>query len=133
MNLTEREERVFALLQEFKRRPNYLQWLLVNNGRRLLLLKVDEISWIEAQGNYVRVHHDQGSHVIRETISALESQLNPHRFLRIHRSVIVHIGRIKELRPWQHGEYRVILENGTELMLTRTYRANLQRAIGKAL
>ena len=133
MNLTEREERVFALLQEFKRRPNYLRWLLVNNGRRLLLLKVDEISWIEAQGNYVRVHHDRGSHVIRETIGALESQLNPNRFLRIHRSVIVHIGRIKELHPWQHGEYRVILENGRELMLTRTYRANLQRAIGKVL
>ena len=133
MDLAEREQRIFALLQEFKRRPNYSQWLLVNNDRRLLLLKVDEISWIEAQGNYVRVHHDRGSHLIRETISALESQLNPNRFLRIHRSVIVHILRIKELHPWQHGEYRVILENGTQLMLSRTYRSNLQRAIGKVL
>lgn len=100
MDLAQREQRVFALLQEFKRRPNYLQWLLVNNGRRLLLLlKVDDISWIEAQGNYVRVHHDRGSHLIRETIGALESQLNPDRFLRIHRSVIVHLGRIKGTTP----------------------------------
>ena len=133
INLAEREQRIFALLQEFKQRPNYLQWLLVHNGGRLLLLKVDELTWIEAQGNYVRVHHERGSHLIRETIGELESQLNPTRFLRIHRSVIVRIDGIKELHPTTHGEYRVILESGTQLTLTRTYRANLQQAIGKAL
>lgn len=133
MDLAQREQRVFGLLQEFQRRSNYLQWLLAPNGRALLLLKVDEITWIEAQGNYVRVHHNQGSHLVRETIGALESQLNPINFLRIHRSAIVHISRIRELRPWQHGEYRVILDNGTQLVLTRTYRASLRKAIGKVL
>ena len=130
MDLAEREQRVFALQQELKGRPKYLRWLLVSSGRGLHLLKVEAITWIEAQGNYVRVHHDTGSHLLRETIGELESHLNPINFLRIHRSAIAQIGRIKELLPWQHGEYRVILENGTQLTLTRTYRANLQRAIG---
>lgn len=131
MDLAERERRAFALLQEFKRRPRYLQWLLVNSGRRFLLLKVDEISWVEAQGNYVRVHHDRGSHLIRETISALESQLNPSRFLRIHRSAIVQISRIEELRQREHGEYRVIMNDGAQLMMTRTYRPNLWKAVNR--
>jgi two-component system LytT family response regulator len=129
MDLAERERRVFALLQEFKPQPQYLQWLLVPDGGRLRLINVDQVTWIEAQGNYVRVYHDQGSDLVRESIGALESQLNPLRFLRIHRSAIVHLARIKELRRWQHGEYQVILENGTKLMLTRTYRASLQRAL----
>ena len=131
MDLSEREQRVFAWLQELKRRPEYRHWLLVKTGRRLFLLKVDEITWIEAQGNYVRLHHGAKSYLMRESLTALEGQLDPANFLRIHRSVIVRINQIRELQPWMHGEYRVILENGTQLMLTRNYRQNLQKVIGR--
>ena len=133
MDLAEREQRVFALLGVLNRQPKYLQWLLIKNRRALFLLKVDQITWIEAQGNYVRVHHRRGSHLVRETIGALESELNPTSFLRIHRSVIVHLGGIKELQPTPHGEYRVLMEDGTHLVLTRTHRPNLQKAIGRVL
>ena len=133
MDLAEREQRVFALLGELKRKAKYLQWLLIRNRQRLFLLKVDEITWIEAQGNYVRVHHRRGSDLLRETIGALESELNPTSFLRIHRSAIVQINVIKELHPTPHGEYRVVMEDGTQLVLTRKYRPNLQEVIGKVL
>jgi two-component system LytT family response regulator len=66
-------------------------------------------------------------------VSSLESQLDPKKFLRIHRSAIVRIDRIQELQPWFHGEYRVILQNGTQLTLSRNYRENLQKALGKVL
>jgi two-component system, LytTR family, response regulator len=133
MDRSERQQQIFALLEELKQGVRYQRWLAVKTHRRLFLLDVDDITWIEAQGNYVRVHHERGSHLLRQTISALGDQLNPRNFLRIHRSAIVQISRIKELQPWFHGEYRVILQDGTKLMLTRNYRSNLQSAIGKPL
>jgi two-component system LytT family response regulator len=81
----------------------------------------------------LRVHSGNKSHLLRDTISGLESQLDPKKFLRIHRSAIVKIDKIKELQPWFHGEYHVILENGKQLTLSRNYRANLQEAVGKPL
>lgn len=129
MDLGEREQRARALLQELKQLPKYLDWLLVHDHRRLVLIKVAEIIWLEAQGNYVRVYHDRGSHVIRESLGTIEGQLDPKRFLRIHRSVVVGLKRIVELRPSQHSDYRVILDNGTQLLWSRTYRANLERAV----
>ena len=129
----DKQERIFALLEEHQRRPNYLQWLFIKTNGRLLLLDAAGIIWLEAQGNYVRVHHERGSHLLRETISVLEEQLNPSKFLRICRSTIVQIDRIKELHRRLHGNYRVILRNGTQLILTRNYRSRFQKAIGTAL
>jgi Response regulator of the LytR/AlgR family len=129
MDLGEREQRARALLYELKHLPRYLEWLLVHDRHRLLLIKVDEIAWLEAQGNYVRVYHDRGSHLIRESLGTIESQLDPRRFLRIHRSVVVGLKRIVELRPSQHSDYRVMLDNGIQLIWSRTYRANLEKAV----
>jgi two-component system LytT family response regulator len=131
MNLGEREQRARTLLYELKHLPRYLDWLLVHDRRRLLLIKVDEIAWLEAQGNYVRIYHDRGSHLIRESLSTIESHLDPKRFLRIHRSVVVGLKRIVELRPSQHSDYRVLLDNGTQLIWSRTYRANLDKAVNR--
>jgi len=133
MELSELEEKIFTLIEEEKRREKFLQWLFVKTSGRMLLLNVAGIIWLEAQGNYVRVHHERGSHLLRNTIGALESQLNPRKFLRIHRSVIVQIDQIKELRRWLHGEYLVVLQNGTQLMLTRNYRSRLREAVGANL
>jgi len=94
-------------------------------------LETGEIDWIEAEGNYVSVHSAKKSHMLRETISSLESQLDPKKFVRIHRSAIVRLDFIQELQPWFHGEYRVILQDGTQLTLSRNYRDKLQEALGK--
>jgi two-component system LytT family response regulator len=105
---------------------------VIKTGGRVFL-DVDDIVWIEAEGNYVSVHDGHKHYLLRETISNIETQLDPKKFLRVHRSAIVKIDRIKELQPWFHGEYRIILENGKQLTLSRNYRTNLQEAVGNAL
>jgi len=131
--LEERDQHILALLQELKAGPTYLERLVIKTGGRVFFLDVDDIVCIEAEGNYVRVHDGHKHYLLRETISNIETQLDPKRFLRVHRSAIVKIDRIKELQPWFHGEYRIILENGKQLTLSRNYRTNLQEAVGNAL
>src|SRR2546425_933099 len=131
--LNQREQHILALLEELKAGPRYLQRLVVKTEGRVFFLDIDDIHCIEAEGNYVRVYNGQKTYLLRETISGLESQLDPKKFLRIHRSSMVRIDKIKELQPWFHGEYHVVLENGKQLTLSRNYRSNLQEAVGRAL
>jgi len=130
---SQREQHILALLEELKAGPRYLARLVVKTEGRVFFLDVDDIHCIEAEGNYIRVYNGQKTYLLRETISGLESQLDPKKFLRIHRSSIVRIDKIKELQPWFHGEYHVVLENGKQLTLSRNYRTNLQDAVGRAL
>jgi two-component system, LytTR family, response regulator len=130
--LNVREQHILALLEELKAGPQYLERLVVTEGR-VFFLDINDIHCIEAEGNYVRVYNGKKTYLLRETISGLELQLNPKMFLRIHRSSIVRIDKIKELQPWFHGEYHVIMENGKQLTLSRNYRSNLQEAVGKTL
>ncbi|HYN26568.1 MAG TPA: LytTR family DNA-binding domain-containing protein, partial [Pyrinomonadaceae bacterium] len=125
------DQRILALLEEMKAGNKYLERLVIKASGRIYFLETTEIDWIEAEGNYVSVHSAKKSHLLRETISSLEAQLDPKKFLRIHRSSIVRIDRIQELQPWFHGEYRIILQNGTQLTLSRNYRDKLQEALGK--
>ena len=118
-------QRTLALLEELRARSSHLDRLVVKAGGRAFFLKTDEIDWIEAEGKYVRLHVGRESHLLREPIGTLEAQLDPRRFLRIHRSTIVNIDRIRELQPWFHNEYRVLLRDGTELMLSRGCRKKL--------
>ena len=99
--------------------------LAVKSGGRVLLIKLEEIDYIEAASNYVEIHVGRESHLLRETMTKLEERLPSDRFLRISRSTIVHIDRIKELQPLFHGEYSVILRDGTKLTLSRGYRDKL--------
>jgi two-component system LytT family response regulator len=128
-----RDQDIIALLEELKAGPRYLERLVIKNGGRVFFLHVQDVFCIEAEGNYVRVYDIQKGYLLRETISSLEEQLDPKQFLRIHRSAIVRIDRIKEMQPWFHGEYRIIMENGKQLALSRNYRANLQEAVGNTL
>jgi two-component system LytT family response regulator len=125
------DQRILALLEEMKAGNKYLERLVIKSGGRIYFLETSEISWIEAEGNYVSVHSGKKSHLLRETISSLELQLNPKKFVRIHRSSIVSLAHVQELQPWFHGEYRVILNDGTQLTLSRNYRDKLQEALGK--
>lgn len=127
------DQRILSLLKQIEAHSKYLERLVVKAGGRVFFLLTSEIDWIEAEGNYVNVHTAQKSHLLRESISGLEAQLDPKEFIRIHRSTIVNLRRIKELQPWSHGEYHVILHDGTELTLSRNYRDNLQSVLGNNL
>ena len=126
----ERERHILALLEELKSGPRHLERLVIKNGGRVFFLHVADVHCIESERNYVRVYDNQKGYLLRETISSLEGQLDPRQFRRIHRSAIVKIDKIKEMQPWFHGEYRVIMENGKQLTLSRNYRSNFQGAVG---
>jgi two-component system, LytTR family, response regulator len=123
--------RILGLLSEIKDGPQYLDRLVIKNNDRVFVLKTDEIDWIEAEGNYVRIHFGKQSSLMRETLSRLAAQLDPRKFPRIHRSRLVNIDRIQELQPWSHRDWRIILRNGAELRLSRNYRDRLQQLLGK--
>jgi two-component system, LytTR family, response regulator len=124
--------RLLALVKDLRPAAPKTDRLVVKAGGRLFFLRTDEIDWIEAAGNYARLHVGSEAHLIRETMQSLESRLDAERFFRIHRSRIVNMERIQELQPWFNGEYVVILRNGTRLTLSRGYREKLQERLGKA-
>ncbi|HEX8183910.1 MAG TPA: LytTR family DNA-binding domain-containing protein, partial [Blastocatellia bacterium] len=130
---SEINQRTLALLEEIKAQANHMERFIIKSGGRAFFLKIEEIDWIEAEGKYVRLHVGKESYLLREAISSLEAQLDPKRFPRIHRSTIVNIDRIRELQPWFHNEYRVILRDGTQLMLSRSCRKKLGELLGSAL
>lgn len=103
------------------------------NDGRIMVVRVLDIDWIEADGDYVSVHTKGKSWLIRETIAAMELRLALSGFVRIHRSTLVNTERVKELRPRDKGEYTVVLNDGTELKLTRNYRASVERLVGANL
>jgi two-component system LytT family response regulator len=105
--------------------------ILIKDGGRFIFVRTGEIDWIQANGNYVRVHVGRVSYLHRQTITALERSLDPARFLRVHRSAIVNIDKIQELRPWPTGEYVVLMRTGKELTLSRTYRLRLPFFVGR--
>ena len=123
--------RLLALVNDIKTEPGptRLDRLVVKSGGRVFFLRTDQIDWIEAAGNYVRLHLGDESHLFRETMNRMEARLDGRRFVRIHRSRIVNTERVKELQPWFNGEHVVILQNGTRLTLSRGYREKLQEQL----
>ncbi len=126
-------ERLAGLLEDLQTKQKRLTRLVVKSAGRIVFLRVEEIDWVEAADNYVRVHAGRESHLIRETLQSLENCLNPEKFLRIHRSTLVNLDRIRELRPIFHGDYLVKLNDGTELTLSRNYREKLLEPLGQFL
>jgi len=137
--VNEVSQRLVALLDDRKQgkaqpeRGAYLTRLVVKSGGRVFFLKTAEIDWIEAADYYVYLHVGGKSHLLRETMNTLEKQLDPRKFQRVHRSTIVNLDRIKELQPHAHGDYTVILYDGTPLKLSRSYRPKLEAALGRSL
>jgi two-component system LytT family response regulator len=122
-----------ALLESIKNKPQYLDRLVIKAGGRITFLSTDEINWIEADDKYVHLHTGKVSPMVRQTLSAMETQLDPRKFRRIHRSAIVNVERIKELQPLFSGEHSILLEDGTKLTLSRNYRDKLFEFLGKPL
>ena len=107
--------------------------LAIRSAGEVTLLRVDEIDWIEAAGNYVHIRVGGNIHVLRNTISAMEGQLDPAKFLRIHRSLNENVDRIQRLESCGYGEYLIVLHNGKKLSLSRRYRDQLDRFLGEVL
>lgn len=110
--------------------PRYLTRLMVKTAGRVIFVRADEVDWIEAYDNYVRLHTGGKAHLLRQTMNELEAALNPEQFARIHRSTIVNLDRIRELHPHFNGEHLVILRDGTELKLSRSRREWLEQWLG---
>ena len=109
----------------------YLSRVIVKQSGRVFFLKSEQIDWVEAAGDYVALHVGSKKYMLHQTLRSFEERLDPTRFLRIHRSSIVNVDRIRELQPHFNGEYVVLMEDGTELKLTRTYRSNLRPFLGE--
>jgi len=119
------DSRILSLLEDLKGDKRYPDRLIVKSGGRVFFLRTEEIDWVEAAGNYVRLHARNESHLLRESMKNMEAKLDPKTFVRIHRSAIVNVDRIKELEPWFHGEYIVIMRDGTRLTSSRVFSDRL--------
>ena len=113
------------LAKALRNRPAYLSRLPIRSAGRTVFVDLDAVDWLEAADNYVRVHVGQREHLLRETLATLEAQLDPERFARIHRSAIVRLDGVVEIRPTSHGDAEVVLRNGSRLTASRTWRHKL--------
>jgi two-component system, LytTR family, response regulator len=126
------DRRLRELLEHVRgEQRRYLQRLVVTTGSRSIFIQTDDIDWIEAERNYVRVHVGGRAHMLRETVSGMESALDPALFCRIHRSTIVNVRRIHAVETLFRGDYVVVLQDGTKLPTSRSYRQNLRALMGR--
>lgn len=121
------EEKLRNLLKTVKTEPQYLRRIPVKSARGTTLVLTEEIDWIASAGHYLELHAGRETHLIREKLSYLEIKLDPQYFMRIHRSTIVNLDRIKSLHPLFNGDQLIILKGGQELNLSRTYYDKLMQ------
>ena len=126
--------RILGLLEELnaRERARGRERLVVRSPERSFFLRTETIDYIEAAGKFVHLHVGRTVHALRESMAELEQELDPARFLRISRSVIVNLDRIQEIQPWFQGDYVLILSDGTKLTSTRGYRDNMRRLLGRS-
>ncbi|MFI5228551.1 MAG: LytR/AlgR family response regulator transcription factor [Gemmatimonadales bacterium] len=123
------DSRLVSLLEELHEERKYPERLIVKSSGRVFFIRTEELDWVEASGNYVKIHTATDAHLLRESMKNMEAKLDPKTFVRIHRSAIVNIDRIKELEPWFHGEYIVIMRDGTRLTASRVFSDRLSALI----
>lgn len=124
--------RLHAMLEQLQRGKSYSDRLLVHEDSRAFFVPVAEISWIETDRNYLLLHHGKKTHTLRGTLDALQKTLDPKCFVRVNRGTLVRLDAIRELVPWFHGEYKIMLHDSTELRWSRRYitqHANLLKPV----
>jgi two-component system, LytTR family, response regulator len=131
-SISDLSQRLQSLLDDLKTNQKYAERLVIKSAGRIFFLGVEEIDWVEAADNYVRLHSGSNTHLLRETMNSLEHRLDPAQFLRIQRSTIINVRRIKELHPLFKGEYEIVLRDGTRLASGRGYRDRLQELFGNS-
>jgi two-component system LytT family response regulator len=107
----------------------YTTRMVFKSRGRILFLSVDDIRWIEAQENYVKICTGKDSHLLRETIGSLENRLDPNSFLRVHRSAIVNLHHVKEVKNEADGDAIVVLKSGEQVPMSRSYRSKMQKLL----
>lgn len=127
------DPRVLGLLNDLAAGRRFLSRLAVKVGGRLVVVDLADVDWIKASDNYVLLHAGSQQYLARETMGRLERELDPERFVRIHRSTIVQVDRIKELLPDFHGDFAVVLRDGTRVTLSRSYRGKVEQVLGRGL
>jgi len=123
------EPEVLSLLEAIRAERRTKERVAIRNGEAVYFVRIADIEWVEASGNYVKIHAGGQEHVLRDSLKSFEERLDPDRFLRVHRSAIVNVDSIQRLEAWFHGEYAVVLRDGTKLMSSRTYSERLRKII----
>lgn len=121
------DDRLRQLLDDLEPEGRILSRLMVKTHQRIQFIRTEDIDWVEAAGNYVQLHVGTETHLLRQTMTALAQRLDPEQFLRIHRSTIVNLDRVRDVHTMFNGEYEVRLHDGTQLTLSRSYRKALDR------
>ena len=124
---------IMSLLSENVPSEQFIERVIIKLDGRVFFLKTEELVWVEAEGHYVLLHTLEKKYIFREGISKLEQKLNPRTFRRISRSAIINLDFVRELQPWAHGNYRVVLKNGIKLKLSQRYRKNIVQYFGGSL
>jgi two-component system LytT family response regulator len=127
----EHTDRIQGLLKDPRVNPRSSERFIIKSGGRVLFLNVNEIDWIEAAANYVKIHSGKDMHLLRETMNNVETRLDPSKFIRIHRSIIANIEKIRELRTCNSGEFIVTMKDGKELSGSRSYRPSVSPFLKK--
>lgn len=125
------DTRLTALLEDLRADTKRASRLVFKENGRVIFIRAETIDWLEADGNYVRLHAGAESHYVRETLAGLEAQLPAENFMRISRSLLVNLDRIKELQPLFYGDYVVILRDGSKLNMSRNYRDRLEAILAR--
>ena len=129
---TRRQTEISAELREFLHTlstttpPSHVSRFPVRANGEIYFVRVDDVDWIDAEGNYVALHAAGRRHLVRDTIKSLEGRLDPAKFVRVHRSAIINVDRLRKLQPYFHGEYVITLQDGTTLTSSRTYSDRLR-------
>ena len=123
------QQRLLQALRSLPSDDGRVTRIAVKTQGRVYFVNADEIRWVEADGKYVHLHTNDGTHLLRESMQNLEGKLDPERFARIHRSTIVNLDAVRELQPMFHGDYVVLLQDGKELTLSRNYRTRLRKLL----
>jgi two-component system LytT family response regulator len=126
------DARLLLLLDEAEQRRGYARRLPVKVGDRIRIVDVHDVEYFEADGNYVRLHMARGPMLVRETLTTLERRLDPARFTRVHRSIVVQTARVAEVEAISSGEYVLFLHGGKRITSGRSYRAAVRSAFGIA-
>jgi two-component system LytT family response regulator len=122
--------RVLDLLRSVAQERKYLERIIIKNRGRISFVRTDDVDYIQAAGNYAELRVASECHLLRRTMQALEAELDPSKFVRIHRSTIVNLSRIKELQSSFGGDYVVVMNSGARLTLSRSYRGRLDELLG---
>ncbi len=126
-------EHLYKFVESLQSTSGFADRIVVKTNGKMVFVSVEDVDWIESAGDYVCIHARGEKHIIRETMNSIEGKLNPGRFMRIHRSTIVSVDRVKEMEPLFQGQYLLRLRDGTKLVASRSYKKHIDTLLSKSI